>query len=356
MLEILIQLRECWIKKESAVLGTIIDVEGSVYRKEGARCLIHQDGQIIGIVSGGCIEKDLYAYAQEILENGNARLVDYDFRPEDDLIWGMGVGCNGALTILLQPFEPVKSPELALNILESLERIFYSEHSCVVGTVVSSQCEETIPVGRMLQLDDGQVEIGDSKLCKQYVSGVSVELFIERIKAQPRLVIFGGGEDAKPLAHIAHFMEWHVTIVDHRTDVLNRSHFPNADAFILASREGYGDVRLPKDAAAVIMTHNYEIDKMALCKLIFRNILYLGQLGPRKRMERMIGDLQSSGYTFEQFQFEKLHSPIGLDIGAETPQEIALCIVAEICARRNNRSGLPLREKELQLVGSFEGR
>ncbi|MEH7253595.1 XdhC family protein [Neobacillus niacini] len=348
-------MRECWEKKKSAVLGTIIDVEGSVYRKEGARCLIQQDGRITGIVSGGCVEKDLYEYAQDILKNGTAMLVEYDFRPEDDVIWGMGVGCNGALTLLLQPFEPVKNPDLALNILESLERIYYSESSCVIGTVLSSQCEDKIPVGRVLQLDDGLVET-NSKLCKQYIDGIALELFVERIKARPRLVIFGAGEDAKPLARIAHFLEWHVTVVDHRTGLLTKSHFPDTDEFVLASREGYGDVRLPKSAAAVVMTHNYDIDKMTLGKLIYQNILYLGQLGPCKRLERMLGDLQSIGYTIEPFHYEKLHSPIGLDIGAETPQEIALCIVAEICARRNGRSGLPLREENFQLATTIEGR
>lgn len=346
MLEIVSALRACWEEKRRAVLATIVAVEGSVYQREGARCLINEDGGIVGIVSGGCVEKDLFEHARSVFDTGNSKLMEYDFRQGDDILWGLGLGCNGAVTLLLHLFDPVQYPQAAKHLLDAFDRRMSSDVPYVVGTVITSESELVVPVGYVVYGDEVTLAQDGSNtgFLHQQVKGVDVQLFVERVVPRQRLVIFGAGADVKPLTRAAKFLEWRVTVADHRLDLLNKENFPDADVFVM-KREDYGNIPVAKSDAVVIMTHNYELDKCALGVLAQKDIAYLGQLGPRRRIERMLHELEAAGMHLEPYQLEKIHSPVGLDIGAETPEEIALCIVAEICARRNRRGGMPLREK-----------
>ncbi|HEY2420236.1 MAG TPA: XdhC family protein, partial [Neobacillus sp.] len=150
MLNILTDLRACWKNKQPAALATIIAVDGSAYRKEGARCLIHKDGSITGIVSGGCVEGDLIEHAQNVIGAGICKQVKYDFRQGDDVPWGLGLGCNGAITLLIQPFDPVNQPDIAENLLTYFERYVSSQSSYFIVTILASENEGKVAVGKMV--------------------------------------------------------------------------------------------------------------------------------------------------------------------------------------------------------------
>lgn len=364
MLEIAKALQQCWTNKERAALATIVDVDGAAYWREGARCLVLENGSVIGTLSGGCVEGDLLEHARQVIDTGIPREIRYDFRSEGDLFWGLGVGCNGALTIWLQPFDPVHRPEQAQRQLQAFEQRVSALNEYTSGLVLESKDPARVPAGSYLILNRGETEFGDPAsagvtcgLANNTVHGVSVKLFVETVKPRPRLMIFGAGADAVPLVEGAKRLHWHVTVADHRQDYLDRDHFAAADERVLMSRHQYSHMSVMNEAYVVVMTHNYELDRMLVQSLLPGSISYLGVLGSHNRIQRMLDEIQADCGELNEESLEKLHSPVGLDIGADSPEEIALSILSELVCRKNARSGQSLRlRKGLLHERQYSGR
>ncbi|MFC4767746.1 XdhC family protein [Effusibacillus consociatus] len=348
MLDIVEGLKLCRDRKERAVLATILEVEGSAYRREGARCLISESGRIIGTLSGGCVEGDLFEHARAVMETGVSRTVRYDFRPEGDIFWGLGLGCNGALTIWLQSFDPIHHSEQAEQLVQDFQNRVSSMEAYTIGIVVESEDRIKLPVGTQIILNEADRDLhgfhrSSYRLKDTVIDGVSVKLFIEPVKPRPRLVIFGAGPDAVPLVRQAKALDWHVTVADHRKDYANRKNFPEVDELVITGRGDCSELPVGEETYVVVMTHNFELDRTLVQNMLPRPIPYLGVLGSRNRIERMLDEILLSGVELKEKCLKKLHSPVGLDIGAESPEEIALSILAEMVCRKNGRNGQSLK-------------
>jgi xanthine dehydrogenase accessory factor len=307
------------------VLATVVATRGSVYRRPGARMLLTREGWIAGSVSGGCIESDLVQTAFDRTEDG-AVVVTYDASAPDDILLGFGLGCNGVVDVLMQ-----RLPEDGGS-LAAIESVLTSRRPCRLETFRDGSWEfapeGTSPPGPLSKtnhLERGSV------------------LLSESILPPYALVIFGAGHDAVPLVRIAKEVGWYVTVVDGRAAYAKKDRFPAADA-VIVSPPGI-PIPIERGAAVVLMTHSFAHDQSILSWLLDEATGYVGVLGPIHRTHRL---LEESG-----LETARLYAPVGLDLGAEGPDEIALAIVAEILAVHVGRSGghlkgrmTPLHAKE----------
>ena len=340
----------------TGVLATVVRTSGSTYRRSGARMLVAADGRSAGLISGGCLESDLRERSAGVCARGRPLLVTYDATAPGDILWGLGLGCPGIAHVLLERVGP-EHPSGALEFLSHL-RSARTEGS--IGTVYSIPGGD--PPGSLLFLDaggparapEGALAHGLREACVAAlrekksthaqipVPGGSAEAFIEYIPPRVALTLFGAGPDAVPLVRIAHGLGWHVTVVDPRAAYLTHELFPAADELLLAHP---GEGPLPRADAFVIMTHNYENDCAALRALLAAGgSAYIGLLGPRSKADMILAKLAAEGLA--PGDTARLHAPVGLDIGAETPEEIALAVIAEIHAALRGRPGTPLRARE----------
>lgn len=348
MIDIVRALHNCYEVGTRAALATILSVEGSTYRREGVRCLIQEDGQIIGIVSGGCVEGDIAEHATEVWTSFTPKQISYDFRGADDLLWGLGLGCNGALTLFLQPFDPVHHPAEAKALLDWFDRRLDTRSSYIAATVITSAAPDQLPAGHVFDAEDDDARLaawkrtGDAEIIDGTVENTDVQLFVEHVRPRTRLIVFGAGPDAIPVVRMGSFLQWRVTVVDHRSILATQARFPEADEVVVKPRGQYGELSLDDHTYTIIMTHNYEIDVTLLGQLLTSEAAYVGALGPRRRTEQMLTDLAENGLTPSALQLAKLHAPVGLDIGAESPEEIALAMVSEALARQHGRDGRSL--------------
>lgn len=313
-------------RNPGAVLATLVNVTGSSYRRPGARLLLTPDGNRFGSISGGCLEEDLIARAQRVATSGVAEVITYDTTSENDLIWGVGLGCHGMVQVLVErlPVTPKWATALAANFLSHrptpLAVVWRSSDSSALGTYLEGELPE-VPT--------------------------PAEIFYEQLRPPVRLLIFGAGDDARPLARLAKELGWHVTVGDPRPDFATKARFPTADLLAVASaHELVSRTNPPSDALAVIMTHHYVHDVPLLRELLARPLPYVGLLGPKKRAAQIVSDIQGPGQALTSAQLKRLHAPVGLDLGAETPEEVALSIIAEMRATLAQRDGRPLRERE----------
>jgi xanthine/CO dehydrogenase XdhC/CoxF family maturation factor len=350
MKEIRAELKLCWEQKLPCVVATIIQVDGSAYRKEGARCIIRQNGDILGILSGGCIEEDIKEHAFGLFQTGQSQKLFYDFRAGEDDLWGLGLGCNGAVTIWLELFDPVTYPSQAKAMLadfearESCGAIYYAFtvlSSDPAGRYISGQ-RWSLPAGEAVEFELPSAAVA---IITNHVQGERVELFVEKIEPAPRLSIIGVGADAALLSEMAKSFEWTVHIVYHETARADKRYFPYADGIIYIPRANYSSLAAYSDHYVVLMSHNLELDQEAVKQLLPKaEIAYLGLLGSQSRIRRIVEYVRSL-VDFNPAWLQKLFSPIGLDIGAKTPQEITLSIMAEMIAHRNRRNGGSLADK-----------
>ena len=315
---------------ESAVLATLFSVEGSSYRRPGARLLVTSDGHRVGSISGGCLEEDVLSRAARVQETGQPEVAVYDTTTENDLVWGVGLGCHGVVRVLLERLgpRPAWAQVLAANFAARRATALAVQHAVAErarwGTRLAAPEDRGDPAG----------------------------VFLEQIAPPPALVIFGAGDDAQPLMRLAKEFGWHVTIADPRATFATAERFPQADALVVAPAEVLVDrVHAAPDALAVVMTHRYVHDVPILRELLARPLAYLGLLGPRKRAERILADLAKGGLAISAEQRARLHAPVGLDLGAEAPEQVALAIVAEILATLSRREARPLRERTLPIHG-----
>jgi len=316
-----------------AVLATLVSVAGSSYRRPGARLLVRADGSRLGSVSGGCLEEDVLARAERVRASGMAEAAVYDTTAENDLVWGVGLGCHGVVRVLIEPVP--KPPAWAAAVASAAER------RTRVQLIVTHEHDSPFGWGTRLRDSVAPVER----------AGVFAQEFIP----PPCLAIFGAGDDAMPLAKLAHGLGWRVVVADPRVALNTAERFPWAanreigPADTLVARV-FGAPAQPSSAAdggvAVVMTHHYVHDVPILRDLLPRRLGYVGLLGPRKRAERILADLTAEGCSISAEECARLHAPVGLDLGAEAPAEVAHAIVAEILAVLHDRDARPLRWRE----------
>jgi len=340
-------------------LATVVKTSGSVYRRPGGRMLLTESGEMIGCVSGGCLESDVFELAQPLMFNGGEPVVArYDTTASDDIVWGFGLGCNGVVEVLIEPL----SNSFAQQQLEFIAECLYSQQPGLMATVFQVIEGSNVRVAsRLLLKPDNTVvnSIEDETLTHQILvdarqalqqrrsrvesyklhDGI-VEVFLEVIHPVIPLVVFGAGHDAIPVVNLAKHQGWHVTVVDNRPGYITSERFPDADQIILSEPQDiYKHNLLTLRTVAVVMTHQYKSDLALLKTLLPSPVLYIGMLGPKSRTQQLLQDLKSEGLMLTDAQLQRLFGPVGLDIGADSPEAIALSIVAEIQAVLTNRSG-----------------
>jgi xanthine/CO dehydrogenase XdhC/CoxF family maturation factor len=325
------------------VLATVYETEGSTYSKAGHRILIADNGDYQGLVSGGCLEGDLAEHARRVLESGEAEAITYDLRDEADELFGMGIGCNGVIKILLQRLHPASDYE-PYSTIASYQ---LDGREAVSAVIVRSEDRGVSPGATLLDRGAdyrawqipaqrigairGQCErIAEAKrprLVMHEESGDACEILYAPITPLPRLLVLGAGPDAGPLVRIAEEIGWLVTIVDHRPAYIEQGPFDTAEAALCIQPDALSSaVQLERFNAAVVMTHHLESDRTYLEILAEQELAYIGVLGPLDRRNRLVADLGKAG----QKLAGRLRGPVGLDIGADSPESIALSILAEI--------------------------
>lgn len=350
---------------ERCALATVVSVDGSSYRRPGARMLVCEGGTSTGTISAGCLESDVIEHAKLVIEAGAARLVEYDTASTgEEMAWGLGLGCNGTVRVLV---EPVASGSL---VIEALRRSLVSPVS--VATVYRAAPAERVPVGARLMIDE-EGDVRREKLSEgmaarlesglRSVSGggrdgsPSVEVFVETLLPPVPLVIFGAGQDVLPVVELARGLGWRTEVVDPQARPASLSRFALADRVTLARPEEVGaHVQVTPRTMALLMSHNYAHDLALLRFLLASPARYIGVMGPRQRTERMLKELAGAEerVRFEEASLARLHSPVGLDIGANGPAEIALSILAEMRAVLAGRDGGKLRERQGAIQGGPE--
>jgi xanthine/CO dehydrogenase XdhC/CoxF family maturation factor len=346
-------------KGERMALATIVAVRGSTYRRPGARLLVPEEGAPVGNISRGCLEGDAADMARVVMDEGRARLAGWDLTADDDAVWGLGLGCNGAIEVFIEPAE--KAAEVAGALRVALRE----ERPISVVTVVESSHAGVEPGARLVVRPDGTSDgsLGDATVDATAVEASTallreersevralsegIRAFIEVLDPPLRLVVCGAGHDAIPLVRAASALGWHVTVVDDRSGFLTQERFPEATAFVA--------VEEPADAAksagvdertfAVVMTHNFLRDKEYVRSLLGSPAAYIGMLGPGARTERLLMELRDEGVEVAGANRERIHGPAGLDLGGEGPEEISQAIVAEIVAVKRHRAGGFLRDR-----------
>jgi len=351
----------------AAALATVVCVSGSTYRRPGARMLITEDGQLTGCVSGGCLERDVIERARRALRSGEPRLITYDSGSDldplaEDLDEDFGLGCNGSVRVLIEALDPGGLDHLAYVSACSQARC-----DAVLATVVEADAGLAVKIAqRVMMQPDGSVvsDIAHDSLRNEIaadagalVGGASavvryacaqghVAVFLERIEPPRPLVLFGAGHDAVPLVRLARGLGWHLTLVDERPSNIVRARSLGADAVVACSpHEIAARVPLTPRTAVVVMNHNYRADLEALRIVLSSPVRYVGVLGPRRRTEHLLTALRARGSQHDSHVSERLYGPVGLDIGADNPEEIALAIVAEIQAAFAGRCGGSSRDR-----------
>jgi xanthine dehydrogenase accessory factor len=343
-------------------LATVVQVEGSAYRRAGARMLVTEDGQLTGAISGGCLEGDALRKALLAIHQGQNKLVVYDTTEEDHAHVGVQLGCNGIIQILFEPILPGR-PHNPIQILERLleERrpavlvsLFSPSHAphpgtCFLFTGSNITHSPEIEALRSDLYKEARAAMtrGFSSAKDHLVGDRRLTAFVEYIKPPISLVIVGAGNDAMPLAEMAAIMGWQITLVDGRANYANPVRFPKAQKIIVAKPQyAVPQIDIDDQTAILLMTHNYNYDLAALRQLITMNCPYIGSLGPRNKLDKMFVELSREGIIYGETEKSRIFGPVGLDMGAETPEEIALSIMAEIKIVLSRKNGRSLRERK----------
>jgi len=346
---------------KKTALATVVHVEGSSYRRPGARMLVTEEGQLTGAISGGCLEGDALRKALLAITQRKNKLVTYDTTDEDDAKFGVQLGCNGIVHIL---FEPVQTGEPS-NPIYLLSQLINNRQPAVLATLFS--LDHTLQPGTSLLYRHGNIQsslpealqssmtadvneaLHNQTSCLQGYSYEKQQLnaFIEYIAPPVALVIAGAGNDIQPLAELTEMLGWHTTVVDGRPTHATALRFPKADKVLVAKpEEVLAHLQTDSRTVFLLMTHNYNYDLALLTQLVLQDCVYIGILGPKKKLDRMLGELIGRGVTLTEKQRSVIYGPVGLDIGAETAEEIAVSVIAEIKAVMAGRSGTSLKEKD----------
>jgi len=357
---------------KQTALATVVHVDGSSYRRPGARMLVTEDGELTGAISGGCLEGDALRKALLVMMQQKAMLVTYDTNDEDDAKLGMGLGCNGIIQVLIEPIDTTIENN-PINLLRKIaakrqEATLVTLFSLVdkkdphSGTCLLLSEEEVLsasPLSNQIFLKDAQNVLTRQKSAfNNYIGdGYNITAFIEFIKPPVSLIIIGAGNDVAPLVDMAVIMGWETTVVDGRPAYARKERFAAGCKVLLSKPEQVlQSVSIDQQSVFVLMTHNFNYDKAMLKALFNEEVAYIGMLGPKKKLNRILDELHEEGNSFTERQLSIIHSPVGLDIGAETPEEIALSIIAEIKGVLAKRSATSLKNKSDHIHSRVETR
>jgi xanthine dehydrogenase accessory factor len=347
ILQLLARLAE---QGRGAALATVVNVQGSAYRRPGAKVLIADDGAMTGSVSGGCLEADVREVALSVIRRGTPQLLHYDTGTDDEMPFGLGLGCNGAVDIFVQRATTPDLVETSRRIMALLQ----GDDAFAVSTIVRG----ATGLGRSIVVGpDGRPggSTGDANLDRMIAARASEflgtgtsqlydleghHLFTEIQLPPPSLLVLGAGEDTRPLVVCASDVGFRVTVVDHRPAYLTPDHYPVGTGLVAArSDSSISDLPLGPGAYAVVKTHSLEHDREWVRRLLASEIRYIGVLGPRARIEEVLRELGAE-------EDERIFGPVGLDLGAYGPEQIAVSIVAELLALHWDREPVHLRMKE----------
>ena len=346
---------------KQTALATVVHVEGSSYRRPGARMLIEDDGQLIGAISGGCLEGDALRKALLVMTEKRSRLVTYDTMDDDDAKFGVGLGCNGIIQVLIEPIDisnrdnPIqylkkvneKRQTAALVTLFSLQDRKGPQYGTCLLLKEDGELIQHVPVLKnVLLADANEVLINQVSSFKNYTSDDhNITAFIEVIRPPVSIIIIGAGNDVMPVVNMADILGWETTVIDGRANYAKQERFVSACQVLVSKPENVLEqIAIDEHTVFLLMTHNYNYDMAMLKQLLGKNVAYIGMLGPKKKRERMLNELKEEGLNFSEQQLSVLHSPVGLDIGAETSEEIALSILAEIKAMFADKDVQSLRK------------
>ncbi|ONI66777.1 hypothetical protein BWI15_26620 [Kribbella sp. ALI-6-A] len=305
-----------WRDGNPLALATLVEVEGSSYRRPGARLLINADSSTVGNLTGGCLDQEIVEAAHAVHRTGTARVVEYDLRGDEEAVLGWGMGCNGLLRVLVEPATPSSS---MLQVLDQSVRL---RRAIRIATVVSGPQTGL----RWWQVDG---EYAGRTLPGALPSGLDADghhVFAETLLPRPRVVICGAGDDVPPVVRAATGLGWDVVVVDHRRLLLDSKRFPAGTTLLRTLPD------LDVHSYVLVMTHNFLRDCEYIAAALATPARYIGVLGPNRRLRRMQQYLASDGLTPSQVEAGRLRGPAGLDLGGQGPDEIAIEIVAEILA------------------------
>ena len=350
---------------KKVALATVVHVDGSSYRRPGARMLITEDGEFTGSISGGCLEGDALHKALLAIHSSKTMLVTYDTTDEDDAKFGMGLGCNGIIQVLI---EPLPGPN-EFRVIDLLRKAYESRQKAGLVTLYSLKDKRGPQPGSCFLLNEngeysGEIPFSQKELVmkeamdvikkqkssfkKYQVNSQEIIAFTEIILPAVSLVIIGGGNDVIPLVKMADILGWQTTVADGRPMYANKERFPVPSCQVLFSKaeDVLQNITVDYRTVFVLMSHNYNYDLSILRALLERQIVYIGILGPKKKLTMMIEELEDDGIILTPHQRDVIHGPVGLNIGAETAEEIAISIVAEIKSVLSSTRPESLRNRE----------
>lgn len=363
IIDIVAAYDEAFKEGKKTALATVVQVEGSAYRRAGARMLITEDGQLTGAISGGCLEGDALRKARMVILQQEPLLVTYDTRDDDDAKLGVGLGCNGLIHILIEPINdqlhnPVsllkkiinnRSHAVLVTVFSTADRKAKQPGTCICLTEHSkiTARAESLPYYSDLFNDASRALETHQSETIFYPDGIEYTAFVEHVKPLISLVIVGAGNDAIPLTKIASVLGWDITVIDGRPSYAEPARFPLAKKVVVSKPEqALSHVIINEWTAFVLMTHNYNYEVALLKELLPVHPPYIGILGPKKKLERILGELEEGGMSITEARLSRIYGPVGLDIGSEGSEEIALSIVAEIKAVLASRNGRSLKYKD----------
>jgi xanthine dehydrogenase accessory factor len=361
--DILTSLQAWWKSEEPLALATVVDVRKSAPRQPGAAMAVGADGEVAGSVSGGCVEGAVYQLGQQVLASGMPELAHYGY--SDDEAFAVGLTCGGELDVFVERVDPEGRPWFG-RLLEAIA----DEDPVVVATVIDAPSTDDAPPQRgeaMLIGPDWtegglssaglQVAVVDDArgMLQQGATGErrygrhgerrfdDVRVFISSFAPRPRMFVFGAIDYAAAVARIGHFLGYHVTVCDARATFATSKRFPHADEVIVEWPHRYLDrVALDGRTAICVLTHDPKFDVPLLEVALRSPASYIGAMGSRRTHDERLDRLRERGLTDEELS--RLRSPIGLDLGARTPEETAVSVAAELIQCRWGGSGRPLTD------------
>ncbi len=343
------------MEHKKTALATVVQVIGSSYRRPGARMLVTEDGAITGAISGGCLEGDALRKAQMAIYQQQNRLEIYDTTTEEDQNLGIQLGCNGIVYILFEPINR-EDPD---NPVALLKKVIRERKPAILATVFHPHKKATqtgtchlIHREEASFLPDNTLKSDVLEVFRQKTSVVKnypdYSICYQFVPPVLQLIIVGAGNDVQPLTEMAALLGWQIIVVDGRPGYATQARFPKAHQVLVARPgERLDGIILDERSAVVLMTHNYPHDLAALEYWIQTDGAYIGVLGPKKKLAKMLEELEERGVGMSAKN--NIYGPVGLDIGAETAEEIALSIIAEIKAVFSDRAGMSLRDRALEI-------
>jgi len=348
----------------NTALATVVHVEGSAYRQPGARMLVTENGLLTGAISGGCLEGDALRKAQLVMIQQQPMLITYDTNDEDDAKLGVGLGCNGIIHILLEPVNaadpgnPIallqqvinhRSPAVLVTLFTLHNRKAPQPGTCLVLTA-NGEMQHHIPDCHLQNAITADAHLSlqtQTTFTKTYLStGNDYTAHTAYIPPVPQLLIAGAGNDVIPLVQMAALLGWHTIVADGRPGYATTTRFPQATQLLTAKpAQLLSQVHTDQHTAVLLMTHNYNYDLALLAQVMPLPLPYIGVLGPAKKLLRMLDELTDNGIRISRQERARIHGPAGLDLGAETAEEIALSIISEIKSVLSTTTAHSLREK-----------